>query len=166
MEDTEPQYRHVKIAALPDAPNPSSRKKEIDEAVGATAFGLNAYTLAPGEQAPWGYHYHPDHEELFYVQHGTLAVETASGTVTVEQGEAFFIPSGAPNRAYNGGEDSVAFLAVGAPKRSDRAVVVEECPDCGEDTDRRHEVVDHEGERAYRLFCTRCGAETDLLTPG
>lgn len=79
-------YRHVDVAELPDAPDPGRHEKEIDEAVGATAFGLDRYTLDPGEQALRGY--------------------------------------------------------------------------------RRHDVVQEENGTAHRLFCTGCGAEAGLLTPG
>jgi uncharacterized cupin superfamily protein len=41
---------------------PASQKLEVDESVGATAFGVNIYRADPGEQIPWGYHRHPDHE--------------------------------------------------------------------------------------------------------
>ena len=36
-------YPTVAVDDLPDAPNPTRRKKEVDEAVGATAFGFNVY---------------------------------------------------------------------------------------------------------------------------
>lgn len=159
-------YRHVDVRELPDAPNPSRHRKEIDEAVGATAFGCNRYTLDPGEQAPWGYHRHPTHEELFDVLSGALTVDTAGEPRVLEPGEALFVPAGAPTRAHNDSGEPVALLAVGAPKDDDGAVVAEKCPDCGEVTDRRHEPVEREGETVYRLFCTGCGVETGLLTTG
>ena len=38
----------VAVAELPDAPNPTRRKREVDEAVGATEFGFNHYVADPG----------------------------------------------------------------------------------------------------------------------
>lgn len=71
-----PEYPRVKVDELPDAPNPTAHKKEVDEALGIDSFGFNVYVARPGERLPWGYHYHPDHEELLYVLEGELAVET------------------------------------------------------------------------------------------
>jgi quercetin dioxygenase-like cupin family protein len=164
--DREHDYRRVDVEDLPDAPNPARRKKEVDEAVGATEFGFNLLVADPGERLPWGYHRHPDHEELFYVLSGTVRFETADGTVEVGEGEAFFVPRDAPNRGEAVGDEPARVVAAGAPKDADRAVVEEECPECGAATDREYEVVEADGERAYRLTCAGCGAEVDVLTAG
>lgn len=156
-------YEHVTVADLPDAPNPTTHKKEVDEAVGATAVGFNVYTADPGDRLPWGMHYHPDHEEIFYVVDGTVRFETPDGEFAVESGEAFFVPPGAPQRAVAAGDGPAEVIAVGAPKDSDGAVIDEECPDCGESTDRDFEAVTEDGEQVYVLYCADCGAETDRL---
>ncbi len=161
-----PDYRHVSVEDLPDAPNPTRHKKEVDEAVGASEFGFNVITADPGERLPWGYHRHPDHEELFYVTRGTVAFETPEGSFEVGAGEAFFVPRDAPNRGVAVGDEPATVVAVGAPKASDRALVEEQCPECGAATDRDYEVVDRDGEQAYQLSCVGCGAELDLLTAG
>ncbi|MFB6281515.1 MAG: cupin domain-containing protein [Haloferacaceae archaeon] len=179
-------YRTVVVPELPDGQSPARCKKEIDEAVGATAFGCNLYEADAGEALPWGYHYHPDHEELFYVIAGELAVETPGGTRPVGADEAFFVPAGHRNRA-RAVADGTRVIAVGAPKATDGAVIEEECPDCGER--RRGEPVrvdgDGNGERSggadgrgdgtggapggrdetaersptYAVRCVECGAE-------
>ncbi|MFB6149928.1 MAG: cupin domain-containing protein [Halobacteriales archaeon] len=154
------EYEKVTVEALPDTPNPTRHKKEVDEAVGATEFGFNLYVADPGEQLPWGYHRHPDHEELFYVLAGTLAVETKDDTFEVGPGEALFIPRDAPNKAVAIGEEPARVIAVGAPKTDDGAVISEECPSCGTVSDRSFEVVDGD----YILSCTACGEEVDQLT--
>jgi quercetin dioxygenase-like cupin family protein len=155
-------YRKVTVEQLSDAPNPTSHKKEVDEAVGATEFGFNLYVAEPGQRLPWGYHRHPDHEELFYVLDGELEVETSDGVVEVVAGEALFVPRGTPNRAVAVGSGPVRVVAVGAPKDSDGAVIDEACPACGEETDREYET---DGE-AYVLSCAACGATVDRLTAG
>ena len=155
-------YRKVVVDDLPDAPNPTRHKKEVDEAVGATAFGFNVYVADPGERVPWGYHRHPDHEELFYVLEGELAVETAEGEMRVRAGEALFVGRDAPNGARAVGDLPTRFVAVGAPTAEDGAVIAEVCPACGETTDR-------ESRRAgdtVVLACAGCGAETDRFGPG
>jgi quercetin dioxygenase-like cupin family protein len=162
---SEEGYQHVVVEELPDAPNPTRHKKEVDDAVGATTFGFNVITADPGEQVPWGYHHHPDHEELLYVLDGRLRVETPAGAYDVDAGEAFFVPPGAPQRAV-AGEEGCRLVAVGAPKDTDRAVLAEECPACGEPTDRDYSAEETDETTVYVLTCAACGAETNRLTPG
>lgn len=156
-------YRKVSVEELPDAPNPTRHKREVDEAVGATEFGFNLFVADPGERAPWGYHRHPTHEELFYVLEGALHVETPVDEFQIGPGEAFFIPADHPNCARAGNEGA-RFIAVGAPKDADGAVISEVCPDCGEQTDRDYRVEDDGA--VYVLLCSDCRAEVDRLTAG
>jgi uncharacterized cupin superfamily protein len=152
-------YQTVRVDAIENAPNPTTAKREVDEALGVESFGFNVYTVAPGERVPWGYHRHPRHEELFYVLDGALTVETPSDPVIVEAGEAVAIPENGPNRAHNAGDEAVRFIAVGAPKETDEAVIMEPCPACGEVTDRRSERRD-DGDTVV-LFCADCAVETE-----
>lgn len=152
-------YPIVRVDELQNALSPATAKREVDEALGIDSFGFNVYTVAPGEQIPWGRHYHPRHEEVFYVLEGTLTVETPSASLVVEAGEAIAIPPGQPNRAHNDSEDVVRLVAVGAPKETDEAVIEERCPSCDEVTERRSERRD--GGGTVVLFCTGCGVETD-----
>ncbi|SHH53455.1 cupin domain-containing protein [Halobaculum gomorrense] len=162
-------YRHVAVDDVANTPNPTRAKRELDEAVGASLFGCNYYEADPGERVPWGFHRHPDHEELFYVIDGELAVETPGRTYRVGADEAFFVPAGAPNRAVAAGDEPCRFLAVGAPKDADGAVISEECPACGAEADREYDV-EPRGEGAdpdaeeYVLRCAACGAETDRFS--
>jgi quercetin dioxygenase-like cupin family protein len=150
-------YRKVSVADLSDGLSPARSKKEVDEAVGATAFGFNVYEADPGELVPWGYHRHPDHEELFYVLEGTLVVETPDRTYRLGAGEALFVPPDHRNRAVAGDDGPVRLVAVGAPKDDDRAIIEEECADCGGLTRRDAEVLD---DGTVVLSCAACGAET------
>ena len=157
-----PAYRKVTVDDLPDAPSPTRRKKEVDEAVGAEAFGFNVYVADPGELVPWGRHRHPDHEELYYVLEGALSVETDDGDVQVDAGEAFFVPADAPTMARAVGETPARLVAVGAPKAADGAVIEERCPSCGAVTGRD---VGRDGDEVV-LRCADCGAETRRFGPG
>lgn len=157
-----PDYRKVAVDDLPDAPNPTRHKKEVDEAVGASAFGFNVYVAEPDELVPWGAHRHPGHEELFYVIEGELAVETPDGEFAVGAGEAFFVPADAPNKARVGGNATARFVAVGAPKSADGSVIEDRCPSCGEVT--RWESA-REDETVV-LSCGSCGAETARFGAG
>ena len=159
--DADHDYRTVAVDDVENTPNPTRVKRELDEAVGASAFGCNYYEADPGEQVPWGYHAHPDHEELFYVLAGELEVETPDGTYRVGTDEAFFVPAGAPNRAVAAGDAPARLLAVGAPKDDDGATIAEQCPACGEVTDRDYrEEEGRDGADVYVLTCAACGAET------
>ncbi|MFB6205232.1 MAG: cupin domain-containing protein [Haloglomus sp.] len=164
--DGEYDYRQVAVDDLPDAPNPSRGKREVDEAVGGTTFGYNVFLADPGEELPWGYHYHPDHEELLHVLEGELRVETADGERHVGPGEVLFAPPSHPQKAVSVGDGRAKVIAVGAPKDADTAVVVEECPACGERTGRDFAAVEEDGTTVYVLTCAGCGAETDRLRPG
>jgi quercetin dioxygenase-like cupin family protein len=167
--DQEPRtYRHVRADEAPDAPSPTTHKYEVDEAVGTTEFGLNVYVAEPGQRVPWGRHYHPDHEEAFYVTQGCLEVtlgpvETPD-VVRVEAGEVLFVPPNTPQRAEAVGDERLEMVAVGAPKANDTAVVEERCPACGELTGREFDVED--GGATYVLSCADCAAELDRLRSG
>ncbi|WP_277553366.1 cupin domain-containing protein [Halobaculum limi] len=162
--DDEYGYRRVAVDDVANTPNPTRVKRELDEELGVSLFGCNYYEADPGEQVPWGYHRHPDHEELFFVVDGELEVETPDGTYRVRSQEAFFVPAGAPNRAVAVGDTPCRFLAVGAPKESDSAVISEHCPECGEATDRTYRIEelgtgDSPDVEEYVLECAVCGAD-------
>lgn len=157
-----PDYRKVTISELPDAPGPSAHKKEVDETVGASHVGFNVYTANPGEQIPHAYHYHHEHEEIFYVEKGTIVFQTPDREYRVEEGDAFFVPPGSPQKSRAVGSEPAVVVAVGAPKDSATGAVVEKCPSCGQQTDRDRET---EGEQAV-LYCAECGAETARYSPG
>lgn len=155
-------YRRLHVDDVPNTPNPTRVKKELDEALGVSRFGCNLYEADPGQRVPWGRHRHPDHEELFFVLSGELLVETPEGEFRVGPDEAFFVPEDHPNRARATGDEPCRFLAVGAPKETDGAVIEEKCPHCGEVTDRDFDTLD--GCETYRLRCAACGEETDRFS--
>lgn len=164
--DGDYDYRQVAVDDLPDAPNPSRGKREVDEAVGASAFGYNVFLADPGEELPWGNHYHPDHEEVLHVLAGELRVETADGERHLGPGEVLFVPPNHPQKAVSVGDETARVIAVGAPKDADAAVVVEACPDCGAETGREFEAVEVDGTQVFVLSCSGCGVETDRMHPG
>ena len=159
-------YRKVDPDELTDAPSPTTHKKEIDEAVGATTFGCNLFEARPGQQISMGYHYHPDHEELMYVLEGQLRFETPEEEYEVSAGEAFFVPMGAEQKAYAVGEGLTRFLAIGAPKSADHAVIKEPCAECGETTRREFGMVDEEDDEMVVLYCSDCGTECERFGAG
>lgn len=158
------EFRKVTVDELPDAPSPTDRKKEVDEAVGATEFGFNVFVAQPGQKLPWGTHRHPGHEELLYVVEGAVRVDAEDETFDLAAGDALFVPRNAPQRAVAVGDEAARVVATGAPKSADQAILLEECPECGEEANRDAEPTD--GGETYILYCAECGAETDRLTAG
>lgn len=155
-------YRTVRVSDLPNGLSPASEKKEIDEALGVETFGFNRYAVDPGQRVPWGPHYHPRHEEVFYVLEGELTVDTPEGAQTVTAGEALYVPPEHPNCAHNAGDERVVLIAVGGPKETDEAVIEDHCPNCETVTERTSELADG-GETAV-LSCAACGVETDRFS--
>jgi mannose-6-phosphate isomerase-like protein (cupin superfamily) len=158
-------YQNLRLDEIRNAVSPASQKLEIDEAVDATEFGVNIYQADPGEQIPWGYHRHPDHEELFLVLDGTLKFETPDGSYTVGADEVFFVPRDHSHRARAVGDTSTRVIAIGAPKAHDDAIIEEECPNCGEVTRRKRDVIEEANQTVYVLMCEECGTETMRVTP-
>lgn len=153
-------YRQFALEDVPNTRAPSRVKKELDEYVEASTFGCNVYEAEPGTIVPWGYHRHPEHEELFLVLEGELAFETPDGEYTVGPDEGFFVPMDHLNRARVAGETAARFVAVGAPKAADHTVIEETCPHCGEVTGRTFDE-ETEGDTVWQvLSCDQCGEET------
>jgi len=136
---------------------PASVKRPLGEAVGAKEVALNYYELAPGETFGFGYHRHPEQEEIFYVVEGTATFETNDGDVEVGAGEAVRFGPGEWQLGRNDGDERVVALAVGAPAEADTEIRTD-CPECGERTSARIEPTD---DRSTLLtVCVDCGAET------
>lgn len=159
-------YQKVDPDELPDEPSPTTRKKEIDEAVGATTFGCNLYEAEPGQQISMGYHHHPEHEELIYVIRGKLRFETPEGDYEVSAGEAFFVPMAAEQKGFVIGTKTARFLAIGAPKDEDHAVIREPCEKCGATTGREFGTETDAERRWVVLYCTECGTECERFVSG
>jgi quercetin dioxygenase-like cupin family protein len=52
--------------------------RKIRQALGVTAFGINAIVLPAGIET--GRHYHDEQEELYFVHRGTIAIEFGDGS--------------------------------------------------------------------------------------
>jgi quercetin dioxygenase-like cupin family protein len=167
-ESGERTYQHLHFEDAPDAPSHTTHKYEIDQAVGATAFGLNRFVAEPGQRVPWGRHAHPEHEEAFYVISGQVAFTVGppekKETIQVGPGEIFYVPPNTYQTAVVVGETQLEMLAVGAPKSSDGATIEEECPECGELSGRDFDIVD--AGATYVLYCDACKTELDRLVSG
>jgi uncharacterized cupin superfamily protein len=138
--------------------SPAAEKRPLGQALGAEALALNYYELAPGDSFGFGYHRHPDQEEVFYVLEGEATFETEDGEVTVGAGEAARFAPGEWQLGHNAGEERVVALALGAPAEDSGAEVRRECPDCGERTPTSIERAE-DGDGLVTV-CEECDAVT------
>ncbi|MFB6185136.1 MAG: cupin domain-containing protein [Haloarculaceae archaeon] len=137
---------------------PASVKKPLADALGAEGVAVNYYELAPGESFAFGYHRHPDQEEVFYVVAGTATFETETGEVTVGPDEAVRFAPGEWQQGRNGGDDRVVALALGAPKEAGETEMIRACSDCGGRTEHAIEMADD--REALVTRCCSCGEIT------
>ncbi|MBX0322743.1 cupin domain-containing protein [Halomicroarcula sp. F13] len=152
----------VSLDAVDDRMGPATVKRALSNALDTTALALNYYELDPGETFGFGYHRHPEQEEVFYVQSGTATFETEDGDVAVDAGEAIRFAPGEWQLGRNDGEERVVALAMGAPKDTSETEMVRHCEDCGERTTQRIEMT--ADRDALVTLCTECDAQTGRFT--
>lgn len=138
---------------------PASVKRPISRGLGTDHVTVNYYELAPGETFGFGYHRHPEQEEVFYILEGTATFETEDGDVRVSAGEVLRVAPGEWQLGRNDGDERVRALALGAPADQSDAEVRTECPDCGERTPASIERAPDDDD-ALVTVCENCGAET------
>ena len=146
------------VDEIDDRMGPADVKRRVSSAVGATDLALNYYELAPGDSFGFGYHRHPEQEEVFYVAEGTVTFETEDGDVDVAAGEAVRFAPGEWQLGTNEGDERVVALAMGAPADVNETELLRACPDCDGRTENRIEMIDDRD--ALVTICTSCGAET------
>ena len=86
--------------------------RKIREALGVTAFGVNAIVFAPGiEGRP---HYHDEQDELYFVHRGRIRVDVGGESRELGEGGLFHASSTTPRRISSiGDEDAVVFVVGG-----------------------------------------------------
>jgi uncharacterized cupin superfamily protein len=136
---------------------PAADKRLLSRTLGTDHVAVNYYELEEGDSFAFGYHRHPDQEEVFYVIEGTVTFETEDGEVVVGPDEAVRFAPGEWQRGRNEGDERVVALAIGAPVES-TTEMVRECPDCGERTENSIELADD--REALVTRCTDCGSGT------
>ncbi len=148
----------IAIDAVADWAGPADVKRDLGRALGTEHVNLKYYELAPGETFGFGYHRHPDQEEVFHVLSGTATFETEDGDVAVAAGEVVRFAPGEWQLGRNAGDERVRAIALGAPADASEAEMLRECADCGGRTEHRVERAD-DGEGLVTV-CTACGAIT------
>jgi quercetin dioxygenase-like cupin family protein len=79
--------------------------------------------LPPGEAHE--FHFHPRMEEVLYVLSGTAEQWVEQEKRLMRQGESLYLPAGIVHGTYNIGNDTLDFLAVLSPAKSEGPVTVE-----------------------------------------
>ncbi|WP_415379049.1 cupin domain-containing protein [Halosimplex sp. TS25] len=141
---------------------PATDKRALSAALDAEELALNYYELEPGDSFGFGYHRHPEQEEVFYVVEGTATFETEDGDVAVSAGEAVRFAPGEWQLGRNAGDERCVALAMGAPLDARRTEMLRECPDCSGRTENTVEMADDRDALVTR--CTDCGTETGRFT--
>lgn len=88
--------------------------RKIRQALGVTAFGVNAIVIPPSYET--GRHYHEEQEELYFLHSGRIAIEFGDGsTHELEPGGLAWVDASTVRKIKNlsDSEDSV-YVIVGA----------------------------------------------------
>lgn len=118
-------YHVIDPDDLESAPDRPSDMRSVSEDAGMNEMGLRLYRVQPGEDIPFGLHYHDQQEEAFYVVAGELRVETPDREYRVTEGEFFIAEPKSPHRAYNAPsyDTTTVVVGMGAPQADDAHLV-------------------------------------------
>ncbi len=85
--------------------------RKVRQALGVTAFGVNAMVLEPGSE--WFEHYHDRQDELYFVHHGRAGFDVDGEVFELGPGGLCHVESTTPRRVWNAGDDDLVLLVVG-----------------------------------------------------
>ncbi len=85
--------------------------RKVRQALGVTAFGVNAMVLPP--QTGWFEHFHDDQDELYFVHRGLAGFEVEGERFELGPGGVCHVESASPRRVWNAGEETLVLLVVG-----------------------------------------------------
>ena len=86
--------------------------RKVRQALGVTAFGVNAIVMPPGFD---GFdHYHDTQDELYFVHSGTARFEVDGEDRLVGPGGLVHVASTTHRKFSNAGDDELVVLVVGA----------------------------------------------------
>ena len=107
MSDDASRFTFVHIDELGQGPG----FRKVRQALGVTAFGVNAIVLPPGQE---GFlHYHDVQDELYFVHRGRVTFEVNGETCELGPGGVCHVKSTTPRRMSNYGDEDAVVLAVG-----------------------------------------------------
>jgi uncharacterized cupin superfamily protein len=85
--------------------------RKIRQALGVTAFGVNAVVMPPGHE---GFlHWHETQDELYFVHRGRVEVEAEGETRVLGEGGLFHAESTTPRKVSNPFDEEAVVLAIG-----------------------------------------------------
>ncbi len=79
--------------------------------------------LPPGEAHP--FHFHPKMEEILYILSGTAEQWVEKEKKIMRAGDSLYLPAGIIHGTYNVGPDTLDFLAILSPAKSEGPVTLE-----------------------------------------
>jgi uncharacterized cupin superfamily protein len=86
--------------------------RKIREALGVTAFGVNAVALPPGYAS--GRHFHDEQQEVYFVYRGTLEIEFGDGsTHLLEPGSVARVDAATIRGVRNVSDEDAIYLCAG-----------------------------------------------------
>jgi mannose-6-phosphate isomerase-like protein (cupin superfamily) len=85
--------------------------RKVREALGVTAFGVNAVVMPPGY--PGFAHYHDEQDELYLVLRGTARFEVEGEERDLGPGGLCHVEATTPRRFSNVGDDELVVFVVG-----------------------------------------------------
>jgi mannose-6-phosphate isomerase-like protein (cupin superfamily) len=85
--------------------------RKIRQALGVTAFGVNALVYPPGQE---GFlHYHDEQDELYFVHRGRATFEVEGDKFELGPGGVVYVESTTPRKLTNATDEELVVLAVG-----------------------------------------------------
>ena len=85
--------------------------RKVRQALGVTAFGVNAIVYPPGQE---GFlHYHERQDELYFVHSGTARFDVDGEVRELGPGGLVHVESTTPRKVSNPGPDDLVLLVVG-----------------------------------------------------
>ena len=86
--------------------------RKVRQALGVTAFGVNAIVMPPGFDG--FHHYHDEQDELYFVHQGSARIEVDGDERVLGPGGFCHVESTTPRKVSNAGDDDLVLLVVGA----------------------------------------------------
>ena len=85
--------------------------RKVRDALGVTAFGVNAVVYPPHFEG--FHHYHDTQDELYFVHRGRVQVEVGGETRELGEGGLFHAESTTPRKVSNPFDEDAVLLAIG-----------------------------------------------------
>ena len=85
--------------------------RKVRQALGVTAFGVNAIVVPPGHVG--FHHFHDEQDELYFVHAGTARFEVDGDERVLGPGGLCHVTSTTPRKVSNAGDGDLVLLVVG-----------------------------------------------------